>query len=71
MTIKALNFVWGVEPIFVDKPDAELSHLNRAEKFIHASPDFRADDCVVITAGQLKGSSATPRGTNLVKIYWK
>ena len=33
--------------------------------------DFKANDCAVITAGQLKGSSATPRGTNLVKIYWK
>ena len=71
VTIKALNFVWGITPVFVDKPEAEPSHLIRAEEFIHGSPDFKANDCAVITAGQLKGSSATPRGTNLVKIYWK
>ena len=71
VTIKALNFVWGITPVFVDKPEVEPSHLIRAEEFIHNCPDFKADDCAVITAGQLKGSSATPRGTNLVKIYWK
>ena len=71
VTIKALNFVWGITPVFVDKPEVEPSHLIRAEEFIHNCPDFKADDCAVITAGQLKGSSSTPRGTNLVKIYWK
>lgn len=71
VSIKALNFVWGVKPVFVENPHEEPSHLIRAESFIHASPDFEPDDCAVITAGQVKGSSATPRGTNLVKIYWK
>ena len=71
VSIKALNFVWGVKPIFVANPQDEPSHLIRAESFIHNSPDFEPDDCAVITAGQVKGSSATPRGTNLVKIYWK
>ncbi|MDD4702499.1 MAG: pyruvate kinase [Desulfovibrio sp.] len=71
VTVKALNFVWGVKPTFVSKPQDEESHLVRAENFIHNSDDFAPDDCAVITAGQVKGSSATPRGTNLVKIYWK
>ena len=71
VTIKALNFVWGVHPVFVADPASDPSHLSRAENFIHNSPDFLPNDCAVITAGQLKGSTATPRGTNLVKIYWK
>ena len=71
VTVKALNFVWGVKPAFVARPQDEDSHLIRAEHFIHSSDDFAPDDCVVITAGQVKGSSSTPRGTNLVKIYWK
>lgn len=71
VTVKALNFVWGVKPAFVSKPQDEESHLVRAENFIHNSDEFDPDDCAVITAGQVKGSSATPRGTNLVKIYWK
>lgn len=69
-TIRALNFSWGVTPVFVAKPDEEPSHLVRAEEFVGNSEDFKPGDCAVITAGQLKGSS-TPRGTNLVKIYWK
>ncbi len=69
-TIKALNFVWGTTPIFVDKGQVQKTHLERAEEFIDRSPDFEVNDCAVITAGQLKDSS-TPRGTNLVKIYWK
>ena len=71
VTIKALNFVWGVHPVFVADPASDPSHLSRAENFIHNCPDFLPNDCAVITAGQLKGSTATPRGTNLVKIYWK
>ena len=71
VTVKALNFVWGVKPAFVARPQDEESHLIRAEHFVHSSDDFAPDDCVVITAGQVKGSSSTPRGTNLVKIYWK
>ena len=71
VTVKALNFVWGVLPVFVKNPEEEPSRLIRAENFIHNSPTFAPNDCAVITAGQVKGSSATPRGTNLVKIYWK
>ena len=51
--------------------ERQQHHLIRAEQFIHNCEDFGADDCAVITAGQVKGSSSTPRGTNLVKIYWK
>ena len=57
--------------MFVADPASDPSHLSRAENFIHNSPDFLPNECAVITAGQLKGSTATPRGTNLVKIYWK
>lgn len=69
-TIKALNFAWGVRPIFVDKEHIGQTHLERAEDFINNSEDFKANDCAVITAGQIR-DSATPRGTNMVKIYWK
>lgn len=68
--LKALNFVWGTKPVFVERERLKQSHLDRAEEFIDRSPDFQLNDCAVITAGQLK-DSATPRGTNLVKIYWK
>ena len=71
VTVKSLNFVWGVEPIFVGKGDEELSHLDRAEKFINTCRDFAPNDCAVITAGQTSRPSETPRGTNLVKLYWK
>ncbi len=69
-TIKALNFVWGTTPVFVEKEHLHQTHLERAEEFIDRDPHFKMNDCVVITAGQLK-DAATPRGTNLVKIYWK
>lgn len=69
-TIKALNFVWGITPVFVEKNHIAQTHLERAEEFIDNSDHFKINDCAVITAGQLK-DSATPRGTNLVKIYWK
>ena len=70
LTIRALNFVWGVKPVFVEPASISKSHLERAEEFIDSSTDFKANEACVITAGQLK-DSATPRGTNLVKIYWK
>ena len=35
VTIKALNFVWGVHPVFVADPASDPSHLSRAENFIH------------------------------------
>jgi len=69
-SVKALNFVWGVRPVLVNQEDRRLTHLERAEKFIDRSVEFKPNDSVVITAGQIKDSD-TPRGTNLVKIYWK
>lgn len=69
-TIKALNFVWGTTPVFVDKDHLDKTHLERAEEFIDRSDNFKDNDCAVITAGQLRDSE-TPRGTNLIKIYWK
>ncbi len=71
VAMRAMNFVWGVSPIFVNEPDVEESHLIRAENFIHTSSDFAPGECAVITAGQVRADSSAPRGTNLVKIYWK
>ncbi len=71
VTVKALNFVWGIEPVFVGKLEKAQNHLQRAENFIQAKQDFKDGDCVVITAGQRDGSVTTPGGTNLVKLYWK
>ena len=70
-SIRYLNYSWGVQPILVDDPMAEPSHLARAEDFIHESDDFKPGDCAVITAGQVRGTTQAPRGTNLVKLYWK
>lgn len=70
-TLKFLNYSWGVTPVLVTDPTAEPSHLSRAEDFILQSSEFKKGDCAVITAGQVRGSAATPRGTNLVKIFWK
>lgn len=69
-TVKALNFVWGTTPILVEEDNRDKSHLERVEEFIDDSPNFKENDSVVITAGQVKDST-TPRGTNLIKIYWK
>lgn len=69
-SLKFLNFVWGVTPVLVKNPQEEKSHLNRVEKFLAESPNFSSGDCIVITAGQTSGQQ-TPRGTNLVKLYWK
>lgn len=69
-TVKALNFSWGVIPVHIADPNAETSHMGRAERFIDANPIFQPEEYIVITAGQpKKGGQA--RGTNLVKIYWK
>lgn len=70
-TIKYLNYSWGVKPILVTDPMAEPNHLARAEDFVHDSDEFKTGDCAVITAGQVRGTAQAPRGTNLVKIYWK
>ena len=69
-SVRLLNFVWGVRPVFVEHPEKESNHLIRAENFINASSDFAQGDCVVITAGQ-SSKEKTPRGTNLVKLFWK
>lgn len=70
-TIRRLNFSWGVVPVEVQDPST-TSHLERAEQFIATSDAIAPGESAVITAGQQTGSSkATPRGTNLVKIYWK
>ncbi len=71
VTFKALNFSWGVHPVLVSQPDVETSHLRRAQQFICDNEAIAPGQCAVITAGQRTGSSSTPRGTNLVKIYWK
>lgn len=68
--VKALNFSWGVVPVPVSEATASLSHVGRAEQFIAENDNFVPDERVVITAGQPKKGDQ-PRGTNLVKIYWK
>ncbi len=69
-SVKALNFCWGVTPSFINNPSEETSHTMRAENFIDSHPSFAIDDRVVITAGQPQ-KGGRPRGTNLVKVYWK
>lgn len=69
-SVKALNFSWGVIPIYIREGALKLSHVERAEHFIAVNESFVPDERVVITAGQPKKGDQ-PRGTNLVKIYWK
>lgn len=69
-SVKALNFSWGVIPIHIKGAASQLSHVERAEQFIAENDGFAPDERVVITAGQPKKGDQ-PRGTNLVKIYWK
>ncbi len=70
-TIKRLNFSWGVVPVEVDARSTS-SHLERAENFVAHCDAIAPGESAVITAGQQTGSSkSAPRGTNLVKIYWK
>lgn len=69
-SVKALNFVWGVKPVLVSQEDRGRTHLERAESFVDNSHEFKVNEPVVITAGQIKRDEM-PRGTNLVKIYWK
>ena len=69
-SVRLMNFVWGVTPIFVEHPEIEPNHLTRVEQFIANSSEFSEGECVVITAGQTSGLKM-PRGTNLVKLYWK
>ena len=70
VSVKYLNYSRGITPVLVKNPAAEPSHLSRAENFIMDSGYFKKGQSAVITAGQIRGSSATPRGTNLVKIFW-
>lgn len=69
-SVKALNFVWGVKPVLVADDDRHFTHLERVERYIDHCDEFKQDDPVVITAGQIKEAEVF-RGTNLVKIYWK
>ncbi|MBU1229518.1 MAG: pyruvate kinase [Proteobacteria bacterium] len=66
--VKHLNFFWGVEPRQVDTTLA--SHVQRAEKFVHDSPQFTPKQSVVITAGQPTPGQDTTH-TNELKIYYK
>ena len=70
--VKYLNYSWGVTPVLVDEPEVEPSHLYRSEDFIQHNPEFRKGDCVIITAGQYRSAvSSSPKGTNLIKVFWK
>ena len=69
--MKYLNYSWGVTPILIRNPEDEPSHLRRAENFITESSYFKKGDGAVITAGQIHGSADNPRGTKLVKIFWR
>ncbi len=68
--LKALNFSWGVTPIYIANPQAETSHTGRCENFILSNALFHNDERIVITAGQPQ-KGGRPRGTNLVKVFWK
>ncbi len=68
--LKALNFSWGVTPIFISDPTERVSHTERAEHFIIKNPTFNPDERIIITAGQPQ-TGGRSRGTNLVKVYWK
>ncbi len=68
--LKALNFSWGVEPVFISDPHSEQSHTARCENFILSHAAFHMDERMVITAGQPQ-KGGRPRGTNLVKVFWK
>ncbi len=68
--LRALNFSWGVTPVFVDEQKDPRSHTERAENFIAKNPTFNPDERVIITAGQPQKGGRS-RGTNLVKVYWK
>ncbi len=69
--VKALNFSWGVEPVFIENPSEELSHTARCENFIINNTTFHPDERMIITAGQKQKAGAQRRGTNLVKVFWK
>ncbi len=69
-SLKALNFSWGVVPIFVDSEDTGTGHTVRCENFIIKNEKFLHEQRFVITAGQIQKGGRT-RGTNLVKIFWK
>ncbi len=65
---RALNFSWGVTPIFVED-DGKSSHLERVEKFLQETLYLPNEAQAVITAGDLTSSMLC--GTNLVKIFTK
>ncbi len=69
--LKALNFSWGVTPVFIENPDASQGHTVRCENFILNNAVFHPDERMVITAGQPQQKGGNSRGTNLVKVFWK
>jgi pyruvate kinase len=69
VTMRALNFTWGVQPHTISE-DPEVSHLVRVEHFIANTNEFPAGKDVVITAGEPTPGQPNS-GTNLVKIYRK
>ncbi len=68
--LKALNFSWGVTPIFISGAEEQFNHTERAENFIVKNPTFNLDERIIITAGQPQKGGRS-RGTNLIKVYWK
>lgn len=67
-SLRALNFSWGVSPQMVN-PEI-TGHLSRAEHFVDTCKEIPKDSATVITAGQPRPGEK-PRGTNLMKIYYK
>ncbi len=69
--LKALNFSWGVIPVYISDPDSSQGHTARCENFILNNSVFHHDERMVITAGQPQQKGGRSRGTNLVKVFWK
>lgn len=66
--LRYMNFFWGVKP----RPsDGSIeSHLERVERFVAASDEFKKGDSVVLTSGQ-PTPGQTESHTNQIKIYYK
>ncbi len=67
--VRHLNFFWGVEPRQVGT--TLESHVQRAEKYIHDSPQFTPGKSAIILAGQLTPGQVEPHTTNELKVYYK
>lgn len=66
--VKAMNFFWGVRPRLSDA--AISNHLERVEKFVQESTDFKQGESIVLTSGQ-PTPGQQERHTNQIKIYYK